>query len=99
MERLQSSFPDAKFVKVFSCVGNRVMVNPSYHGVRPTMFYCGNDQGAKTLVARILDQFGWEASDMGSAKAARAIEPLCQLWCIPGFLHNQWDHAFHLLRR
>jgi hypothetical protein len=31
--------------------------------------------------------------------AARAIEPLCMLWCIPGFLHNRWSHAFKLLRK
>jgi predicted dinucleotide-binding enzyme len=64
------------------------------------MFYCGNDEGAKRDVAKILEQFGWEGADMGSAKAARAIEPLCQLWCIPGFRANAWtDHAFALLRR
>lgn len=38
-------------------------------------------------------------ADMGRAAAARAIEPLCQLWCIPGFLENRWSHAFKLLRR
>ena len=34
-----------------------------------------------------------------AAEAARAIEPLCMLWCIPGFLRNQWTHAFHLLKK
>jgi len=29
---------------------------------------------------------------------ARAIEPLCQLWCISGFLQNDWRHAFNVLR-
>ena len=61
------------------------------------MFYCGNDDTAKARVAAILDQFGWEAADMGSAVAARAIEPLCQLWCIPGFRQDGWTHAFKLL--
>lgn len=61
------------------------------------MFYCGNDAEAKSVVATILEQFGWEPADMGSAVAARAIEPLCQLWCIPGFRQNHWTHAFHLL--
>ena len=77
------------------------MVNPSFPAsVKPTMFYCGNDRDAKTVVAKIIEQLGWEAADMGTAKAARAIEPLCQLWCIPGFLSNQWtNHAFHLLKR
>jgi predicted dinucleotide-binding enzyme len=73
------------------------MVNPSFADGRPTMFYCGNDGGAKAEVATILDQFGWEALDVGSARAARAIEPLCQLWCIPGFRQNHWTHAFRVL--
>ncbi|MFH0344185.1 MAG: hypothetical protein ACHBNF_19155 [Chromatiales bacterium] len=28
--------------------------------------------------------------------AGRAIEPLCMLWCIPGFLRNEWVHALKL---
>jgi hypothetical protein len=37
---------------------------------------------------------------MGTAKAARALEPLCQLWCIPGFRENAWtNHAFRLMKR
>jgi predicted dinucleotide-binding enzyme len=101
MERLQAAAPDAKFVKAFNSVGSALMVNPSFAGgVRPTMFYCGNDAGAKAEVAAILEKFGWDPADMGTAKAARAIEPLCQLWCIPGFRENAWtNHAFHLLRR
>jgi len=101
MERLQAMAPDAKFVKAFNSVGCGLMINPAFPGgVKPTMFYCGNDEGAKKTVARIIEQLGWEPADMGSAKAARAIEPLCQLWCIPGFRNNQWSsHAFHVLRR
>jgi predicted dinucleotide-binding enzyme len=100
LERLQSSFPEVKFVKAFNSVGSALMVNPSFPaGVKPTMFYCGNDAAAKAVVARILEQFGWEGADMGTAKAARAIEPLCQLWCIPAFRENAWTtHAFHLLK-
>lgn len=99
MERLQKAFPDARFVKAFSCVGNAFMVNPSFPGGKPTMFYCGNDAEAKQDVARLLEQFGFELADMGKAAGARAIEPLCQLWCIPGMLQGSWDHAFRLLRK
>jgi hypothetical protein len=101
MERLQAAFPDVKLVKAFNSVGAALMVNPRFpDGARPTMFYCGNDDGAKAAVARLIEQLGWDGADMGTAKAARAIEPLCQLWCIPGFRQNAWtDHAFHLLRR
>jgi predicted dinucleotide-binding enzyme len=101
LERLQSAFAEVRFVKAFNSVGSALMVNPSFPGGgRPTMFYCGNDAAAKSMVATVIDQFGWEGADMGTAKAARAIEPLCQLWCIPGFRQNAWtDHAFHLMKR
>jgi len=99
MERLQGLAPDAHLVKSFSCVGNAFMVNPDFSGVRPTMFICGNDDDAKDEVRRILDRFGFEIEDMGKVEAARAIEPLCMLWCIPGFLNNRWTHAFKLLKR
>jgi predicted dinucleotide-binding enzyme len=98
MEDLQRAYPEARFVKAFNSVGSARMVDPDFHGVRPTMFYCGNDAAAKATVARVLDQFGWEAEDMGGAMAARAIEPLAVLWCIPGFLRDSWTHAFKLLR-
>ncbi len=98
MERLQREFAGVRFVKAFNSVGNAAMVNPQFAGGRPTMFICGNDDAAKQVVQGILDQFGWETADMGKAEAARAIEPLCMLWCIPGFLRNDWMHAFKLLR-
>jgi 8-hydroxy-5-deazaflavin:NADPH oxidoreductase len=98
MERLQRHAPKSRFVKAFSCVGNAFMVNPAFGGVKPSMFICGNDAGAREQVAGILDQFGWETEDMGTAEAARAIEPLCMLWCIPGLSHNRWNHAFKLLK-
>jgi 8-hydroxy-5-deazaflavin:NADPH oxidoreductase len=98
MERLQREFPEAHFVKAFNSVGSARMVNPQFGGGRPTMFICGNDEAAKKTVTTILDQFGWETADMGKVEGARAIEPLCILWCIPGFLHNEWTHAFKLLK-
>lgn len=98
LEQLQSAFPDAHLVKAFNSVGNAVMINPQFPGGKPTMFICGNDDKAKATVRGICEQFGWEVADMGKAEAARAIEPLCMLWCIPGFLHNQWTHAFKLLK-
>jgi predicted dinucleotide-binding enzyme len=97
MERLQREFGNVRFVKAFNSVGNAFMVNPQFNGGKPTMFICGNDEAAKETVGGVLAQFGWEIADMGKAEAARAIEPLCMLWCIPGFLRNDWVHAFKLL--
>jgi predicted dinucleotide-binding enzyme len=98
MEDLQAAFPKARFVKAFSCIGAPFMVNPKFGDQRPTMFICGNDEEAKQKAGNILEQFGFETADMGKVEAARAIEPLCILWCIPGLLRNQWGHAFKLLK-
>jgi len=98
MERLQGEFPAARLVKAFNSVGAAAMVNPQFKGGPPTMFMCGNDEDAKKTVKGILDQFGWQAEDLGGAEAARAIEPLCMLWCIPGFQKQDWVHAFKMLR-
>jgi 8-hydroxy-5-deazaflavin:NADPH oxidoreductase len=99
MEQLQKAAPSAHFVKAFNSVGNGQMVNPHFPRGKPTMFICGNDANAKKTVAQILDQFGWETEDMGAVEAARAIEPLCKLWCIPGVGKGDWSaHAFKLLR-
>jgi len=96
-EQLQMQFPEVHIVKAFSCVGNAFMVNPSF-AEKPSMFICGNNDNSKKEVTEILDQFGWEVEDMGKATAARAIEPLCMLWCIPGMLKGQWNHAFRLMK-
>ena len=98
MESLQKPAPEAHFVKAFSSIGSALMVNPDFGKEKPTMFYCGNNEVAKAEVKAILEKFGFEPEDMGKAEAARAIEPLAILWCIPGFLHNRWSHAFRLLK-
>lgn len=98
LERIQRLLPAAKMVKAFNSVGNYSMYKPSFAGGTPSMFICGNDPEARKVVTDILTKFGWETEDMGVAAAARGIEPLCMLWCIPGFLNNDWVHAFKVLR-
>lgn len=99
MEQLQAQAPGAHFVKAFSCVGNAFMVDPDFGGQKPSMFICGANAAAKARVREVLLRFGWEVEDMGAAEAARAIEPLCMLWCIPGLSGGGWSHAFKLLKK
>jgi predicted dinucleotide-binding enzyme len=99
MESLQELLPDAHLVKAFNSVGANKMYKPDYKGIVPTMFICGNNEAAKKMVTSILTTFGWETEDLGKIEAARAIEPLAMLWCIPGMLNNQWTHAFKLLKQ
>ncbi|HZY39828.1 MAG TPA: NAD(P)-binding domain-containing protein [Mucilaginibacter sp.] len=100
MERLQNANPGAHFVKAFNSMGAPLMVNPDFGDIKPSMFICGNNEQAKKKVTEICTLFGFDVEDMGPAEAARAIEPLCMLWCITGFTTNKWaGHAFKLLKR
>ena len=99
LEMIQEKIPSSNVVKAFNSVGNALMYKPDFKGTKPSMFICGNDAGAKKTVTTILENFGWDTEDMGPAEAARAIEPLCILWCIPGFIRNEWTHAFKLLKK
>ena len=47
MEKLQALVPEANFVKAFNSVGNSMMYEPNYNGIKPTMFICGNNGEAK----------------------------------------------------
>ena len=96
-ERIQSMLKDAHVVKAFNSVGAINMVNPTYQQGTPTMFVCGDNAEAKRQVSDLIQQFGWEPYDCGGIVASRALEPLCILWCLRGFQHNQWNHAFKLL--
>jgi len=98
LERLQKAVPDGNFVKAYNSVGSNFMVNPKIAGGKPTMFIAGNNDSAKDDVKMILEKFEWDIADMGKAEAARAIEPLCMLWCIPGIAKGEWSHAFKLLK-
>ena len=98
-ERIQAKLPRTRVVKAFNSVGAGRMVNPHFEQGTPTMFLCGDNPEAKEQVSGLIRQFGWEPFDCGGILASRALEPLCMLWCIPGFQHNQWTHAFKLLTK
>jgi predicted dinucleotide-binding enzyme len=97
LERLQAKAPAARFVKAWNSCGAAMMVNPKL-AIAPTMFICGSDAAAKQDTAAILKQFGWDALDVGGIELGHAVEALCILWCAPGFLHNDWAHAFAYLK-
>ena len=98
LERLQAAAPEARVVKWMNSVGAHLMVKPQLKGGTPAMFICGNDSAAKETAATLSRELGWAVEDVGTAAAGHAVEALCQLWCAPGFLKNDWGHAFAMLR-
>lgn len=48
-------------------------------GTPPSMLYCGNDDAAKQVVARLIRDVGFEPTDVGTLQAARYLEPFTML--------------------
>jgi predicted dinucleotide-binding enzyme len=99
-ETVQRMLPDSKVVKSFNIIGNPHMIHPDFPGGKPTMFICGNDEGAKKIVTNnILSKFGWETIDIGGIEGSRLLEPLALLWILHYFRTGSGDHAFKLLNK
>lgn len=98
-EQVQGLAPEAKVVKCWNIVGNPSMVKPDFPGGPPTMFYCGDDDGAKKSVAGILEEFGWEHSDVGGIGMSRHLESMCIVWVAHGAMTGDWDIAFKMLTK
>jgi predicted dinucleotide-binding enzyme len=98
-EQVQRWLPKAHVVKAFNTIGNKFMFRPQFPGGPPTMFYAGNDAGAKKTVGAIITDFGLEPIDLGGIEMARYLEPLAMVWIAYGVTSKTWDHAFKLLRK
>jgi NADPH-dependent F420 reductase len=70
----------ARVVKAFNTVSAAVMLNPAFGDQRATMFYCGDDEEAKTIVGDLATQLDLEAVDAGPLHIARYLEPLAMLY-------------------
>lgn len=96
-EQIQRAAPEAKVVKAYNTVGNLLMVDPQVAGGPPTMLLGGNDAGAKATVTSLLEDTGWEVSDLGDIAVSRYLEPMCLAWVLHGIASGGWEHAFKLV--
>jgi 8-hydroxy-5-deazaflavin:NADPH oxidoreductase len=82
-EQIQRAFPEAKVVKALNTISAQLMVEPGRVAGEHDLFMCGNDDGAKAAVSKLLQEFGWPAErilDLGDITAARGQEMYLPLW-------------------
>ena len=81
-ERLQALAPAARVVKAFSIYGYENFEDNSFPAatVKPAMFFCGADAGAKDVVGRLIADLGWEPIDVGGLEQALHLEHMTLLW-------------------
>jgi predicted dinucleotide-binding enzyme len=96
-ERVQRLLPEARVVKAFNTVAAAVMVDPSLSGGEPDMFIAGNDDEAKTVVTRLLEDLGWSVVDFGGIENARWLEAISLAWVVYSHKTGNTRHAFKLI--
>jgi NADPH-dependent F420 reductase len=99
-EEIALMAPSAHVVKAFNTIASAVLSRPSF-GLQPaTVFYCGNNAGAKKVVAELITDLGFEAVDAGALKNARYVEAMAVLFIQLAYKQGFGaDMAFKLLRR
>jgi NADPH-dependent F420 reductase len=70
----------AKVVKAFNTLGANLYSEPRMNGIQQSMFICGDDAGAKSTVARLTEELGFEVIDCGGLVSSRQLENICALW-------------------
>jgi 8-hydroxy-5-deazaflavin:NADPH oxidoreductase len=82
-EQIQAAFPEARVVKALNTMNHLVMTDPGRVPGDHDVFICGNDEGAKSEVAALIQSFGWPGDsivDLGDLTAARGTEMYLPLW-------------------
>ncbi len=101
-EEIAKMIPEAKVIKAFNTVFAEVYHSETrlYGTRRSTMFYCGDDSGAKSVVAKLINDVGFEPLDAGPLTSARYLEPMAMLMIQLGHIQGMGTNiALSLIRR
>ena len=101
-EEIAKRLPNARVVKAFNTIFANVMKpgKQTFGEDKGTGFYCGDDLSAKQVVARLIQDAGFEPIDAGVLKNARYLEPMAQLNIQIAYgLGGGTDVAFRYMRR
>lgn len=81
-ETIQQLAPSAKVVEAFNSTFAEIIASDSrqFGDDHPSVFYCGDDVEAKSIVADLIQECGYEAIDAGSLIVARSLETLATAW-------------------
>jgi predicted dinucleotide-binding enzyme len=98
-QEIAKLIPEAKVVKCFNTLGHTNFANPAFGDQKASMFFCGDDAGAKLIVSELGNQLGFDMVDAGPLAQARWLEAMAILWIT---MANKYGgsrrSAFKLLR-
>lgn len=99
-ETLARWIPRARLVKTLNQVGAEIMADTSGFEHPPVMLMAGNDAAAKTTVAQLLRDLGFEPLNAGDLSQARILEPFAMAWINQALVRGKGrDWAFAAICR
>lgn len=90
--------PGAQVVKAFNTIGQEHYDHPSFGGMAPSLFICGDDAAAKGIVGQLAADLGFDVVDVGALSQAGLVESLAKLWVALTKTDLGRDIGFRLLR-
>jgi hypothetical protein len=101
-EEIARMAPGAKVVKAFNTAFAQVYEEHSrlFGSRRASMLYCSDDAEAKSVVAKLITDVGFDPVDCGPLSAARLLEPVAMLMITLGYSMKMGTNmALDLIRR
>jgi NADPH-dependent F420 reductase len=99
-EKIAKWAENAKIIKTVHTIGVESLNKVEFGTQKASLFICGDDMNAKSIVKQLGTEIGFDVIDAGPLINARLIEPLAMLWV--ELAYNQGmgtDIAFKLLTR
>lgn len=98
-EAIAQLVPEANVVKAFNTIGAEHYLDPIFEGdVKATLFICGDDDAAKSVVNILATDLRFDVVDAGPLSNAALLESLARLWVTLARGSMGRDIAFRLLR-
>jgi 8-hydroxy-5-deazaflavin:NADPH oxidoreductase len=98
-EEIAKLLPAAKVVKCFNTLGAGNFANPEFGDQKASMFFAGDDAGAKLIVAGLGNELGFDMIDAGPLSQSRWLEAMAILWITMAYKYGGSERsAFKLLR-
>lgn len=99
-ERIAQLAPGARVVEAFNLTFAEVLKSDTKFGSKPSLFYCGDDEEAKAVVAKLTEESGYEGIDAGALMVARSLEALATAWVQMAAVSSLFpDVALKVLKR
>ena len=99
-EEIARMVPEAHVVKALNGIFWKNLLDPTFSGLRASMFYCGDDDSAKSTVAELALEMNFDPIDCGPLPRARILESMGLLWARLAFEQGMGtDIAMILVRR